>query len=133
MKAGLYPYKHFLTTIILGPALVFAQELRPVNLANMWDTYSAYLLFLMFGFVFALPAFVVYLLVYRLLIKRPVSFALIKIILNCIAIVGLFITMKLIGGSLTNEIIVAYVIAIVISSLFYRIGKQKTNAENETK
>jgi hypothetical protein len=119
-----YPIKHFLATLLIAPLIsVFyvGQDSAPdipETLGNIIETYP---LFLIFGFAFALPVFILYYLFYKLLIKTSLPDIAIKLLLNTEAIAGLLITLKLIGGTFVPTAMIFYSIAVIISSLFFKV------------
>ena len=121
-----YPYKHWLTSLGLGALILFTIDIvSGKNSLN--DAIGMGFLCVIFGFIFSIPVFILYLLLFNILIRRTISALLIKTILNSITIVGIFITIKLIGGTMmTPEFALYYSIILVVSSFFYKIKKQNT-------
>lgn len=129
-----YPIKHFLATLLIGPCIPVFYETgssveggNPGILQTLRDLIETYPLFLMFGFVFALPAFIIYYLVYRAFIRTTLPSLAIKMLLNTVAIAGLIITLKLIFDSYIPTAIISYSIAVIISSLFFKLRPLRSN------
>ena len=122
-----YPYKHWLTTLAVGPLILIIQDIFFGN-NNLNDSIGIYMLFLVFGLFFSLPAFAFYLLLFNLIIRKTNSTFIIKTVLSLTTIVGVFVTIKLIGGTMmTPKLASYYSVALIICSLFYKIKKQNTD------
>ena len=122
-----YPYKHWLTSIAVGPLIYMTYESFVTENSTFNDFIGTYMLFLTFGLLLSLPVLILYLLLFSLLIKTIGSTLIIKTILNITTIVGIAFTIKLIGGTLmTSSLVAFYSIALVISSFFYKLKKQNS-------
>lgn len=120
----IYPIRHFLVTLLIAPLIsVFytAGNAAPDLLETLGNMLETYPLFLILGFVFALPVFILYYLSYKVLIKTSLPAIAIKLLLNTEAIAGLMITLKLIGGTFVPTAILFYSIAVIISSFFFKL------------
>jgi Sec-independent protein secretion pathway component TatC len=123
-----YPFRHWLTSLALGPLIIFIYALlfEPDYKFNS-DMPGMYMLYVAFGLFFSLPVFIVYLLLFNLLIRMAKSMLLIKMALNLVTIIGVFMTIKLMGFSeVTLSLPLIYSIAIIASSFFYKIKKENT-------
>lgn len=122
-----YPYKHWLTSIAVGPLIYMTYESFVTENSTFNDFIGTYMLFLTFGLLLSLPVLILYLLLFSLLIKTIGSTLIIKTILNITTVVGIAFTIKLIGGTLmTSSLVAFYSIALVISSFFYKLKKQNS-------
>lgn len=124
----IYPIRHFLATLLIAPLISaiyavgdFAEDVAPDIMETLRNIIETYPLFLVFGFAFALPVFILYYLSYNLLVKTSLPAIAIKLLLNTEAIAGLMITLKLIGGTFVPTAILFYSIAVIISSLFFKL------------
>jgi len=121
-----YPYKHWLTSLSVAALILFIIDIVSGN-NNLKDAIGMCMLYVIFGFVFSIPVFIIYLLVFNLLIRKKFSALIIKTILNSITIAGVFVTIKLIGGTMmTPKFALYYSIILIVCSLFYKIKKQNT-------
>ncbi|MCD6068290.1 MAG: hypothetical protein K0S33_3116 [Bacteroidetes bacterium] len=121
-----YPYKHWLTSLVIVPFILLIGDLISGN-NTLNNALAVFVLFILFGLVCSFPVFAIYLLVFNVLIRKTNSVFIIKAILNVITIAGVFITVKLIGGTMMTVVLAAYYSgAIIICSLFYKIKKQTT-------
>jgi Sec-independent protein secretion pathway component TatC len=109
-----------------GPLILCIQDIVSGN-NNLNDAVGFYILFVAFGFVYSLPVFLLYLLLFNLLIKKTASILIIKTVLNLTAIIGVFVTIKLIEGTMmTPTLALHYAIALIICSLIYKVKIQNT-------
>lgn len=122
-----YPLKHWFFTNIISSLCLFAFDLISQH-NSLNDATGVGMLFFIFGSVFSIPTFIVYLLTYKLLIKTAKSIFNIKLTLNIIGVLGIFLTMNLIGGtSMTFGYGVIYSVILIIFSLVLKI--KNTNSE----
>ncbi len=81
--------------------------------------------FVVFGFVFSLPVFMISLIFFNLLIHRFSSNLLIKTILCIVSIIGVFITFAIIKGSMAFTMSLIYSGSVIISSTLFKIHGYK--------
>jgi len=123
-----YPLKQSLVTLAISPLLLAVYEYFFSSSAAAGDYIKLYTLFLFFGITYSLPVFALYYLSFFLLLKRVKSPLSMKIILNIIAITGVYITFKILGGTLTPSLSITYIATIFVSSLILKISiKKETN------
>jgi hypothetical protein len=119
-----YPYKHWLTSLAVAALILFIIDIISGN-NNLNEAIGMCMLYVIFWFVFSIPVFIIYLLLFNLLIRKTISVLIIKTLLNSITIIGVFITIKLIGGTMmTPKFASYYSIILIICSFFYEIKKQ---------
>jgi hypothetical protein len=125
-----YPLKHWLTTLVLAPAL-FVLYVSITEWKSPWDSFlgKALVATTAISFVFSLPAFVVYLVVYNVVIRRWVNGLAIKILLNMFAICTALAALWAIKKNVM-EFAIYFSIAIIASSSFYKIEKVATKTQN---
>lgn len=123
-----YPVKQWLTTLLIGPLFPL---LFNYSTEGVLFYIHAYAFFLPIGFLFSLPFFMIYFLVFSIL-KNTISPLVLKIILNGIAIGCVYISFVILNAkmfsnsmasSFTTLYISAYSFAIIISSLIYKLKK----------
>ena len=127
----LYPFKHWLTSLAIAPLLLFIFAALKSTINSSADTFAYYILFVAIGFIWSFPTFIVYYFLYIFLVKKRTSPLLIKIILDIEAVLGMFITLKLTGGTAIPDMYAPYFIAIVISSFFYRTEKLTNDTDDK--
>ena len=117
----LFPVRLWLlTTIIVGPVLLcLASVLYDASFFNNAENLSVLFLFIPFGLAFSLPTFIVVWLVHFSLGGRY-SPIIMKWLLIFLAIIGVFITFAIIGGSITGTYSLIYAGAVIISGLILR-------------
>lgn len=115
----MYPVKHFLTTIILTPLLI---ELYAFIVDQESLIGGIYFTMLALSFGFALPTYTIYHIAYVQLLKKKPGSLVAKSILNVIAILGYLMTMVILQGGLSFDLIfAAYPIVIVLTSFLFRL------------
>jgi hypothetical protein len=118
-----YPLQLWLTTIGIAPTIMAIIAFGEGEFAFLF-------LFMLFALVYLIPVFLICLVTFKLLIQKGLSAILIKVLLNLIALAGVFITFQLIAGSMISLLTLTYSVAIVVSSLFYKIyRKEEINAD----
>jgi hypothetical protein len=119
-----YPFKHWLTSLAVGPLILMTQDIVSGN-NNLNDAVGIYFLFVVFGLFYSFPVFILYLLLFSFLIRKTDSAFIVKTVLNLITIIGGFFTIKLIGGTMMTPILASYyAVALIVCSLFYKIKEQ---------
>src|SRR5438105_3640592 len=104
----LFPFRHWLASLTIAPLLLFIFKAIRSTIEYSGDTFGLYIVFVAIGFLFSFPTFVVYYFLYLFLVKKRTSPLLIKIILDAEAILGMFITLKLLGGSSISDLYAPY-------------------------
>lgn len=89
----LYPFAHWLLTVLLSPlistTLYCIVYQSPFKLAHFLEVYPAIISFI---FIFSIPTFLCYLVLFFLLKKYPLPILVAKLCLNATAITGILIT-----------------------------------------
>jgi hypothetical protein len=89
------------------------------------DIVELFPVFILFGLVFSIPCFFIYYFIFIRLSKTNLSPILIKLILNTLAVMGIIVSWKIMEGSMADQLTIIYSIAVIVSSLFYRIRSNK--------
>lgn len=114
-----YPLKHWLSTLIIAPAVFSGYDLIMEKSTFIADLYGYVFLF---SLLFSIPGFLAYngLFFWIAKYKRPVYLT--KVVLNLCAICIGLATLLIIERSLI-DLIGIYAIAVIISSFFFKIYK----------
>jgi hypothetical protein len=119
-----YVIEHWALTLLLAPfisqAIGYFYGTDPHQVVGLLEVYPITLIFSM---AFSLPTFFVYLTCFYFLSKRNAGFAVSKLILIAVSVLGIFTTQTIIKGSMSQDIIVAYSISSIIVGLMLRIRK----------
>jgi Sec-independent protein secretion pathway component TatC len=91
------------------------------NSKLMNDAVGVYFLFVSFGLLFSLPAFIIYALTYNAIVKTDKSNLTIKTVLIALGILGVVATFSLIKGALIFKASIFYSIGLIVGSLFYNV------------
>lgn len=131
MKKG-YVLRHWILTLLVAPftfqgiELVFGKD--PHQIVGLLEIYPITLLF---SIAFSLPTFLVYILCFHFLSRQKIKPALSKLILISASVLGIFITLTIIKGSMSKNIIITYTLTSVIIGLLLKLKEAKaTNPDN---
>ncbi len=126
---GSYIFGHWVLTLLLAPftsqALYYFISPNPHQIAGLLEVYP---IVLAFSIVFSLPTFVVYLAFFYFLDRNHVRILLTKLILISIAVIGIYVTMTIMKGSMTNDIIAAYTLTALVVGIILRLKKKSMSA-----
>ncbi len=121
-----YPLKWWFTSIILAPIyMVVYSIISKSNYLISPESISIIFIFILFGLVLSLPMQILCIILFKFLIKKINSEIIIKLILNIVCITGIFTTFKLIGGSASLDLSLAYSTSVILSSLIYKIRSKE--------
>lgn len=123
-----YPFLVWISTLLLGPMFYFT--FLPVNKAvDFASIFQLTFYFFVFGFLFSAPAFVIYLLLFRFLLRDNLPLFATKILASLIAVATLVFTLYIVGGvdfdEDTYKFIFSYAVPIIISSFAFKLTKSK--------
>ncbi len=126
-----YVIGHWVLTLLFAP---FTSQ----TIQYIWGTTShqvvglleVYPITLFFSIAFSLPTFLVYLTCFYFLSKQDVNFAMSKVILIAVSVLGIYITQTIIKGTMSQDIIIAYSVTAVIVGLILRIRKTKIKTQD---
>lgn len=131
----LYPLQLWLTSIVLAPILFFIIGFsNSPNMSGDSGAFAVLLLFVFFGLFYSLPVFIVTFIAFKMIMKKEHNPLLVKVILNAIAVAGVFLTFMIIQGmnslnwnsnrsGLVFSLI--YSASIILSSMFYKMRKEE--------
>lgn len=121
---GSYIFSHWILTLLFAPfssqALHYIITPNPHQIAGLLEVYP---IAVAFSIAFSLPTFLVYLAAFYLLDKNHVAILVAKLILIFISVIGVYVTMTIIKGSMTNDIIAAYSLTALIVGVILRLKK----------
>ncbi len=120
---SVYPFKHWLSSLVVAPFILMVQDYFSGN-NNFSNALGIFMLFIIFGLLFSFPVFVLYFILYNFLISKMFNTIITKVILNSATIIGVFVIIKLIGGSaMTTSLALHYSATIIVCSFFFKIEK----------
>lgn len=131
----LYPLKHWLATLVIGPILPALYSLViDKSIIDLKDLIQLYPLYLILGIFFSIPLLAIYYLCFAIMEKLTTSGLLVKTILTLLTVAGIYVTFKIIKGSMVPIEICAYSGAAIICSFIFKIKKvTHLDLENENK
>lgn len=80
-----------------------------------------YFMFFLFGFVFSIPALVVYYFSFGIILDKVSSKTAAKLMLLAIAVPATLFTFYLIGGTLMHPLMISYSAALIVASPFFEL------------
>ncbi|MBG9378817.1 hypothetical protein I5907_21470 [Panacibacter sp. DH6] len=126
-----YVIGHWVLTLLLAPftsqAIQYVWGTNPHQVVGLLEVYPITVLF---SIAFSLPTFLVYLTCFYFLSKQDINFAISKVILISVAVLGIYITQTMIKGSMSQDIIIAYSVTAIIVGLILRIKKSKIEPQD---
>ena len=120
-----FPFKHWLTSLAIAPFLLAGFLYDFFDQSSAIDVLETYVLFLVFSAFLSLPVFICNFFVFYILKKKNTKPLRIKFTLLIMTIIGIVITLNLIGGELTNAFTIGYSIATIVSILPFKIYNDK--------
>ena len=121
-----YLIGHWVLTLLLAPftsqIIEYIVGKSPHQIVGLLEVYPITLLF---GIIFSLPTFLIYLTSFYYLSKHNLNFAISKLILIAISVLGVFITQTIIKGSMSKDIIISYSITTIIVGLMLKLKSNK--------
>ncbi len=122
-----YIFTHWAATLLIAPFLPTLYDFffNPIKgeIIGLLDVYP---IILLFSFILSLPTLIIYYFVFLYLMKRNANPVLTKVILIVLTIVGIAITILIIGGSLAMTLIYSFSISAFLTGILIRISN-KTN------
>ena len=112
-----YPFLLWLTSITIGAFFVEIFWYKDIGAESL----QMIALYLVFGAGLSLPVFIIFLISFWILTNRLSSGLLIKVLLDIIVIIGVFITFAVIKGSMELTTSLIYSGSVILSSTFYNI------------
>ena len=127
-----YLFGHWALTLLLAPfmsqTIDFIFGKNPHQVVGLLEVYPISFLF---SIAFSLPTFLIYLACFYFLSKHDVNFIISKVILILISVLGIFITQRIIEGSMSKEIIVAYSVTSLIVGLVLKLNETEKIIDNK--
>ena len=127
-----YVIGHWALTLLIAPftsqAIQYIYGPNPHQIVGLLEVYPIALLF---SIAFSLPTFLIYLTCFFFLLKQEVKWTISKLVLITVSVIGIYITMTIIKGSMSQDIIAAYSVTAFIVGLLLKIKKININAKDK--
>ncbi|MEJ8819059.1 hypothetical protein [Lacibacter sp. H407] len=128
-----YIFLHWGLTLLLAPftsqAILYIWGTNPRQVVGLLEVYP---ITLIFSILFSLPTFIVYLTSFYILSKYNISSTISKLILVGIAVLGVFVTMTIIKGSMSQDITIAYCLTAFVVGLSLKLKTVNLKAQNKS-
>lgn len=119
-----YAVVHWALTLLLAPFTSQVLEYfflpDPHQMVGLLEVYP---ITLAFSIAFSFPTFLVYLICFHFLSKHDVRWTISKLILIAISVIGVYITMTIINGIMSQDIVIAYSLTSLIVGLLVKLKK----------
>lgn len=120
-----YLYKHWFSTIFLSPIVFDVYNLVTEKSNRIVGLVEVYPITLIFGFLFSIPTYLLYSVVYYFFGNKNVNNSFSKLILITLAVIGIFISFYLTFNNRETEISIAYAITSITTGLFFTLNFNK--------
>ncbi len=125
-----YLIGHWVLTLLIAPftsqAIQYIWGTNPHQVVGLLEIYPISLIFSIF---FSLPTFLIYLACFYFLSKHEVKWTLSKLILISVSVIGVYITMTIIKGRMSQDIEIAYSFTALIVGLTLKIRTIKVKVK----
>jgi hypothetical protein len=121
-----YPTKHWLTTISVGPLFLSVCDVLFSKQNTMLSYIKFYFMFVFYGFIFSIPVFAIYYFLFKMSLKAKISRLAVKIGMLIVAIIITCFVICLIGSALMLPLMISYLIALALTSTFYKLEDNNT-------
>lgn len=126
-----YPFAHWLLTVLLSPlistTLYCIVYQSPLNIAHFFEVYTAIISFI---FIFSIPTFLCYLVLFFLLKKYPLPIPFAKLCLNATAIIGILITWFYVDLFSGYHQLAGTIISAILIGFLLKLKKNPANSSN---
>lgn len=127
-----YPLFLWLTTLAISPVLLaIAEGIYEGSVINLTGTLSLFPLFILFGLLFSIPCFVVVYILFKLLSGKMRSLFWLKMVVNIFCVICIWLTFRIIEGSMVPGLTVAYSAGVVLASSIVRVTSKLKNTPTE--
>ena len=116
-----YTIKLWLLTIFLGPFIGGAYEILNNTSGQVVGLLEVFPITLLFSFVLSIPTLIVVVVAAKLIKNSEISLRLKKLIILVLTILGIVVTLLLLGGSLIPTLMFSYSVAALLSTLILEI------------
>jgi surface polysaccharide O-acyltransferase-like enzyme len=126
-----YLFKHWFATLTLAPIISEIINLLFIPNSNkIVGLLEVYPIAVIFGFIFSIPTYIIYFLVYYLLGSKNINIKTSKLILITLAVIGIIISFSITFNNREPEITIAYILSSIISGIIFKLNFK--NDHNKT-
>jgi hypothetical protein len=115
-----------LTVVVIGPIFssIIMNFMNITVIQEMRDFHPTLLSYIEIGFLFSLPVFAIYFVIFKILTYKGKSSFLIRNYLNIICTLGVFITFYIMSASKTNIFFsLVYSVSAILSGFIFKVYK----------
>src|SRR5690606_22152493 len=119
-----YLFKHWFATLLIAPFLTDLLFYIDPNNHKIGGFVEVYPIIIWLSFLFSIPTYAVYSIVFYYLKKKQFSLIFSKRILTAISVVGIFITFTLIFPDIYFPATLAYMLTSLVTGIFFKLEKR---------
>ncbi|SEH77031.1 hypothetical protein SAMN02927937_01334 [Paenimyroides aquimaris] len=119
-----YLFKHWFATLLIAPFLTDLLFYIDPNNHKIGGFVEVYPIIIWLSFLFSIPTYAVYSIVFYYLKKKQFSLIFSKRILIAISVVGIFITFTLIFPDIYFPATLAYMLTSLVTGIFFKLEKR---------
>jgi|SRR5579875_969827 len=120
-----YPFILWISTVIIAPLFFPVIAYFRNGFTEAVDGFSLLPILIFFGALLSLPTFAIFHFTFEILKKKFQSILLLKMVLNIICVACIFLTFKLLFGSIEFYFSCVYSASIILLSIFFKINHQE--------
>jgi hypothetical protein len=126
-----YLFKHWFATLTLAPLIsVIINLLFIPNSNKIVGLLEVYPITVIFGFIYSVPTYIIYFLVYHILGSKNINIKTSKLILITLAVIGIIVSFSITLNNREPEITIAYILSSIISGVILKLNFK--NDHNKT-
>lgn len=123
-----YLFKHWFATLTLAPIIseIINLLLFP-NTNKIVGLLEVYPITVIFGFVYSVPTYIIYFLVYYFLGSKNINIKTSKLILITLAVIGIIVSFSITFNNREPEITIAYILSSILSGIIFKLSFKNDN------
>lgn len=123
-----YLFKHWFATLTLAPIISeIINLLFTPNSNKILGLLEVYPITVIFGFIFSVPTYIIYFLVYYFLGIKNINIKTSKLILITLAVIGIIVSFSITFNNREPEITIAYILSSIISGIIFKLSFKNDN------
>jgi len=125
-----YLFKHWFSTLLLTPVIhLLVEKWDDLNQLTTMDFLELFPVFLILGFVFSIPTYFLYSILYYYLAQLEFKYS--KVILISFSVIGIVVTALIIKGTMMPNVALAYCLSSIITGVSFKLNFKKIENEND--
>ena len=122
-----YPLITWVLTILIAPITLMIFRLI-TNGGGVLSWVETLPVFYIMGFIYSIPTLAIFILVFELLKKKSIPDIFLKVLLSIFGVIGIFLTLWYIGGTMSMELAIFYSINMTFFIFYLNKKRMSTSA-----